>query len=344
MKFKVVHTLVYSGMTYGEDLLGPLEAGMVTGRWVGEDDLIANAHDADAIICVSPAQNWTPRVLTALSRCRIVATLSIGYDRIPLDAATKMAIAVTNVPDYCIDEVSNQAIAFMMALGRKLFQIDRAVKERQILLTPGNRTGLAEIAYPVFRLRGQTLGIIGFGKIGTAVALKAKGLGLRVIAYDPYVFGAVMLSHGVEPAGLDALLSQSDFMSIHATLTDETRGMIGPEQFKKMKATCYLINTARGGIIQQASLVEALQCGLIAGAGLDVTADEPIPADDPILKLPNVILTGHSAWYSNTSDSPSEYWHKPMTQVVMALKGEWPTYAVNPEVKQKWLVKWSKKP
>jgi D-3-phosphoglycerate dehydrogenase len=255
-----------------------------------------------------------------------------------------MAIVITNVPDYCIDEVSNQAISFMMALGRKLFQIDRAVKEKQILLTPGNRTGLAEIAHPIFRLRGQTLGIIGFGKIGTAVALKAKGLGLRVIAYDPYVFGAVMLSHGVEPADLNTLLCQSDFISINATLTDETKGMIGPEQFKKMKPTSYLINTARGGIIQQSSLVEALERGLIAGAGLDVTADEPIRADDPILKLSNVILTGHSAWYSTTSDSPSEYWHKPMTQVVMALKGEWPTYAVNPEVKQKWLVKWSKKP
>ena len=344
MRFKVVHTLVDSGMTYGEDHLRPLGAGMVTGRWVGEDDLIANAHDADAVICVSPAQNWTPRVLTALSRCRIVATLSIGYDRISLDTATKMAIVVTNVPYYCIDEVSDQAISFMMALGRRLFQIDRAVKGKQAHLTPGNRSGLAEIAYPVFRLRGQTLGIIGFGKIGTAVALKARGLGLRVIAYDPYVFGAVMLSRGVEPASLEALLRQSDFISINATLTDETKGMIGSEQFKKMKPTCYLINTARGGIIQQASLLEALERGHIAGAGLDVTANEPIPADDPILKLPNVILTGHSAWYSTTSDSPSEYWHKPMSQVVMALKGEWPTYAVNPEVKQKWLEKWSEKP
>jgi len=342
MKFKVVHTLVDSKMTYGEDLLGPLEADMVTGRWVGEDDLIANAHDADAIICVSPIQNWTPRVLTALSRCRIVATLSIGYDRISLDAATKMAIVVTNVPDYCIDEVSNQAISFMMALGRKLFQIDRAVKEKQVLLYPGNRNGLAGIVHPIFRLRGQTLGIIGFGKIGTAVALKAKGLGLRVIAYDPYVFGAVMLSHGVEPADLNTLLCNSDFISVNATLTDETRGMIGPEQFKKMKPTCYLINTARGEIIQQSALLEALERGLIAGAGLDVTADEPIPADNPILKRSNVILTGHSAWYSTAADSPSEYWHKPMTQVVMALKGEWPIYAVNPEVKQKWLEKWSK--
>jgi len=343
MKLKVVHTFIDSGMTYGEDLLGPLEAVMVAGRWVGEDDLIANAHDADAIICASPVQDWTPRVLTALSKCRIIATLSIGYDRISLGAATKMAIVVTNVPDYCIDEVSNQAISFMMALGRKLFQIDCAVREKQVVFHPGNRKGLDEIAHPIFRLRGQTLGIIGFGKIGTAVALKAKGLGLKVIAYDPYVFGEVMLSHGVEPADLNNLLCKSDFISINATLTDETRGMIGPEQFKKMKPTGYLINTARGEIIQQPSLVEALERGLIAGAGLDVTTDEPILPGNPILKLPNVILTGHSAWYSTTSDSSSEYWHKPMTQVAMALKGEWPTYVVNPEVKQKWIEKWSEK-
>ncbi len=343
MKFKVVHTFVDSGMTYGEDLLGSLGAVMVAGRWVSEDDLIANAKDADAVICVSPGQNWTSRVLKALSKCRIVATLSIGYDRIPLDAATKMGIVITNVPDYCIDEVSSQAISFLMALGRKLFQIDRAVKERQIHLTPGNRTGLAEVAHPIFRLRGQTLGIIGFGKIGTAVALKAKGLGLKVIAYDPYVLGAVMLSHGVEPVDLNTLLCQSDFISINATFTDETKRMIGADQFKKMKPTCYLINTARGGIIHQPSLVDALERRLIAGAGLDVTADEPIPPGDPILKLSNVILTGHSAWYSVTSDSCSEYWHKPMTQVAMALKGEWPTYAVNPEVKQKWLERWGEK-
>ena len=342
MSFKVVNTFVVPGMACGEHLLESLEASLVNGSWFTEDDLIANTQDADGIICASPVQNWTPRVLANLSRCRIIATQSIGYDRIPLEAATRMGVAVTNTPDYCIDEVSNQAIAFIMALGRRLFRIDKAVREKQVFLNPGNRNGLKEIAYPIFRLRGQTLGVIGFGKIGTTVSLKAKGLGLRVIAYDPYVFGAVMLSHGVEPTDLDRLLRESDFLSINATLTNETRGMIGPEQFKKMKPTCYLINTARGEIVQQPALVEALERGLIAGAGLDVTVNEPISADSPLLKFSNVILTGHSAWYSTMADSDSEYWHKPMAQVVMALKGEWPTYGVNPEVKQRWLEKWGK--
>ena len=343
MGFKVVNTVLVPGMNYGEDLLKSLGATLVSGNWYTEDELIGNTKDADGIICAGPAQPWTPRVLTALSRCRIISTLSIGYDKIHVETATKMGIAVTNVPDYCIDEVSSQAIAFIMGLARRLVRIDRAVRKKQPRLSPPSREALKELLYPMFRMRGQTLGIIGLGKIGTAVALKAKGLGLRVIAYDPYVLGAVMLSRGVEPKALDALLRESDFISINALLTDETRGMIGPEQFRKMKPTCYIVNTARGEIIQQPALIEALKLGLIAGAGLDVTSQEPIPPDDPILTLPNVILSGHSAWYSTMADSDTELWQKPMTQIAMALKGEWPTYAVNPEGKQTWLERWGKK-
>jgi len=344
MSFKVVNTLVIPGISYGDDLLKPLNATLVNGSWVTEEDLIANTRDADGIVCMSPGQAWTSRVLDGLSKCRIIASLSIGYDRIPLETANQFGIAVTNIPDYCIDEVSSQAIAFIMALGRRLFPIDRAIRENQVYLAPANRKALREVAYPIFRIRGQTLGIIGLGKIGTAVALKARGLGLRVIAYDPYVLGAVMLSRGVEPADLDTLLRESDFISINAALTDETRGMIGLEQFKKMKPTCYLINTARADIVRHPALLEALEQGLIAGAGLDVIADEPISAGNPILKFSNVILTGHSAWYSTMADSNSEYWHKAMAQVVMALKGEWPLYAVNPEVKKLWLERWGISP
>jgi D-3-phosphoglycerate dehydrogenase len=340
MALKIVNTTAEPGMTYGEGLLDPSEMTLKSGRWVSEEDLIDNTREADGILCASPIQNWTPRVLKGLSRCRIIATVSIGYDRIPVETATQMGIVVTNTPDYCIDEVSNQAICFIMALGRRLLAIDKAVKEKQVFLHPGDRKALAEVAHPIFRLRDQTLGIIGLGKIGTAVALKAQGLGLRVIAYDPYVFGPVMSSRGVKPADLDTLLRESDFISIHTILNHETRGMIGSEQFRKMKPTCYIINTARADILQQQDLIASLERGWIAGAGLDVTADEPISPDNPLLRLPNVILTGHSAWYSTASDSPSEYWHKPMTQVIMALKGKWPTYAVNPEVRGKWLERW----
>ncbi|MBW1802166.1 MAG: C-terminal binding protein [Deltaproteobacteria bacterium] len=341
MSYKVVNTFYDPDRDFGEEYLEALDVNLVNGQWSEEDELIENAADADGIICVAPAQPWTRRVITSLSRCRILASLAIGYDRLDVEAATECGIVVTNIPDYCVDEVSNQAIAFLMALNRRLIPLDRAVREnKEIRFTPSNRQELADYAYPVHRLQDQTLGIIGFGKIGTSVGLKAGGLGMRVIAYDPYVFGAVMKSHGAEPVDFDTLLRESDVISVNAYLNDETRDMLGLEEFKKMKHSCYLINTARGEIVNHPALIRALNEGLIAGAGLDVTAVEPIPEDDPILKIPNVILTGHNAWYSITADSNAEYWHKAALQVVAALKGEWPLYAVNPEMKKEWLRKW----
>jgi len=163
---------------------------------------------------------------------------------------------------------------------------------------------------------------------------------MRVIAYDPYVLAAVMVSLGVEPVDFDKLLRESDFISIHAPLTEETRNMVRHEEFKKMKPNCYFINTARGPIVDQPALIRALQEGLIAGAGLDVTVDRPVARDNPLLKMPNVILTNHSAWYSITADSESEFWRKAMTQVVLVLNSEWPPYTVNPEVRNKWQLRW----
>jgi D-3-phosphoglycerate dehydrogenase len=315
----------------------------VNGFWRTEEELIGNVTDADAVICSGPIQPFTRKVLGVSPRCRIVASLGNAYDRIDIEAATEYGIAVTNIPDYCIDEVSGRAIALMLALAYKLFLVDREVREKQINFIPPNRKTVMEIISPVFRLRDQTLGIVGLGRIGTATALKARGLGMKVIAYDPYVFGEVMLSRGVEPVALDTLLKESDFIAIHALLNDETRNMIGHSEFKKMKPTAYLINDARGEIVNQPALIKALQENLIAGAGLDVTVDDPIAPNNPLLKMLNVILTGHSAWYSTVSDSGPEFWHKPMAQVVLALKGEWPFYAVNPQAEKRWREKWGKK-
>lgn len=343
MSFKVVNTIYVSDLDFGEKLLEPLDATVVNGMWRTEDELISNITDANAVICSGPLQPFTRQVLNALSGCRIVASLGNAYDRIDLEAASEFGIVVTNIPDYCIDEVSGRAIALMLALGHKLFRLDKTVREKQVNFVPPNRKTVTGIAYPIFRMREQTLGIVGLGRIGTATALKARGLGMRVIAYDPYVLGAVMVSRGVEPVDFGTLLRESDFISVHALLTEETRNMFGYEEFKKMKPTCYFINAARGEIVDQPALIRALQEGLIAGAGLDVTVDDPVAVDNPLLKMPNVILTGHSAWYSTTSDSESEFWNKAMKQVVLALKGEWPFYAVNTEVQKKWLEKWGKK-
>lgn len=340
MTFKIVNTMHIPEIDFGENFLASLDVILQNGKWIDEKDIIDNTNDADAIICIGPVQPITSNVFKSFKKCRIVASLGIGYDRIDLDAATECGIAVTNTPDYCLDEVSSQAIALMMALGRKLFQVDNTVRSERITITPPKREEIKRVAFPISRLSTQTLGIIGLGRIGTAAALKAKGLGMRVIAYDPYVFGPVMRTRGVEPVSLDRLLGESDYISIHAFLSDETRKMIGYDEFKKMKSTCYFINTARGGIVDEEALIQALKEGLIAGAGLDVSSNEPFKEEDALLQLPNVILTGHSAWYSIEADS--EFWQKAMTQVIMALQGEWPSYAVNPEAKEKWLDMWAK--
>jgi D-3-phosphoglycerate dehydrogenase len=344
MSFKVVNAAHVPGLDMGEKLLEHLDATLVNGFWRTEDELISNTADADAVLCAAPLQPFTRRVLGQLDKCRILASFGLAYDRVDLVAANEYGIVVTNTPGYCIDEVSDHAIALMLALGRKLFQLVKAVKERQARFVPFDRKAIEEIANPpVFRMRNQTVGIIGLGSIGTATALKAKGLGMRVIGYDPYILEGVLASRGIEPVGLDTLLKESDFVIIHALVTKETRGMLGYEEFKKMKPTSYLINTSRGDILDQPAIIKALQEGLIAGAGLDVTVDEPVATDNPLLKMPSVILTGHSAWYSAVTDSGPEFWYMPMSQVILALKGEWPPYAVNPQAKDRWKEKWGKK-
>ena len=340
MGFKVVNIFALPGADFGDELLDSLDATLIKGMWKTEEEIIANAHDADAIIGVVSIQPFNRRLLTALSRCRVIAGLGIGYDKTDLEAATELGIAVTNVPDYCLDEVSGLAITYMLALGHRLLQIDRAVRERRIVFTI-DKKALDEIAFPMFRMQDQTLGIVGLGKIGTVTALKARGLGMRVMAYDPYVLRPVMESRGVKPADFDTLLRESDFITLHTPLTSETRNMFGYDQFKKMKRTAYFINTARGGCVDQPGLIQALKEGLIAGAGIDVTIDEPIAPENPLLTMPNVILSGHIAWYSITSEADLN--RRPMTQVVEALRGELPVYTVNTDVKTKWMKRWGKK-
>lgn len=340
MGFKVVNIYALPEADYGDELLDPFGAEVVKGRWITEEDIIAHAHDADAVIGVVSIQPFNRRLLTALSKCRVIAGIGVGYDKTDLEAATELGIAVTNVPDYCLDEVSGRAITFMLALGHRLLQIDRAVRERRIAFTM-NKKALEEIAFPMFRMRDQTLGIVGLGRIGTVTALKTRGLGMRVIAYDPYILRPVMESRGVTPVDFETLLRESDFISVHTPLTSETRNMFGYEQFKKMKRTAYFINSARGGCVDQPGLIQALQEGLIAGAGIDVTVEEPIAPENPLLAMTNVILTGHSAWYSVTSETDLN--RRPMTQVVQALRGELPLYMVNTDVKTKWMTRWGKK-
>ncbi len=340
MRFKVVNTIHLPDIDFGDGLLRPIGAEVISAMGRTEKELIDCTAQADGVVCSGPVQPWTGRVIGGLENCRIIASLGIGYDRIDLDAATKKCIVVTNVPDYCIDEVSTHAISLMLALNRRLFVMDQAVRGSATNFVPPNRQSVDRVIHPVFRLQDQVLGIVGLGRIGTATALKARGLGMRVIAHDPYVWDAVMRSHGVEPVDMDTLLKAADMISIHCSLTEETRDMFGDRALAMMKSSAYLINTARGEVIDEAVLVRALNDGRIGGAGLDVTHNDPLPEDDPLRDVPNTILTGHGAWYSTRADSSDEFWQKAMAQVAMALQGHWPSYPVNPQVKSDWLKRW----
>lgn len=341
MSYRIANTYALPNVDFGEGMLATLatEVEVVNALCETEEQIISHARGADALIVCAPYQPLTRRVWESLKQCRIVASFVVGYETIDMNIPTACNIVFTNNPDYCIDEVSGRALSFMLALGHKLFLLNKAVKEMPF--NPVNKRKIfQEVAYPIFRMRDQTAGIIGLGRLGTATALKIKGLGMKVIAHDPYVLDSVMLSLGVTPVDFDTLLNESDFISLHTPLTAETHHFISYDAFEKMKPTCYFINTARGKCVDQDALIRALQEGKIAGAGLDVTAEEPIARDCPLLKMSNVILTGHTAAYSVSVEE--EVYSRPMTQIIKALKGEWPLLAVNKEVRRKWMERWGK--
>jgi D-3-phosphoglycerate dehydrogenase len=330
-----VRTFALPPTEYEKQVLERMGATMEVASFVPnqctEEDLLSVAGDADAVITVF--EPFTRRVIEQLARCRLIANVGVGYQNIDVAAATDCGICVANNPLYCLEEVSDHAMALLLTLARKIIPLDRAIRT--------GRTGyrdMAEVRGRVFRLRGQTLGLIGLGRIPRTLVPKAKGFGFRVIAYDPYAPAEVAQEAGVEMVSLDRLLEESDFVSVHAALTPENRGMLGLEQFKKMKSTAFIINTARGALIDSDALYTALSEGIIAGAGLDVTEPEPIPPDSPLLKLDNVILTGHSAYFSETSVAEQYKW--PIGEVELVFNGEWPRGLVNPQVKEKFAERW----
>jgi D-3-phosphoglycerate dehydrogenase len=238
-----------------------------------------------------------------------------------LVAASASRILVTNVPDYCIDEVSDHALALLLALARRIVGADRAVKAGAWDVVPHAA---------IRRLRGQTLGLLGFGKIAKALASKVQPLGMKVLVYDPYIEPELVARHGAQAVTLDKLLAEADAVSIHVPLSPETRDLIGQQELNRMRPTAFLINTSRGGIVNEQALADALMTGRIGGAALDVLSAEPPPPDHPLRQAPNVILTPHLAFYSR--ESVIELQTKAAEEVARALKGEPPRSPVNPEV------------
>jgi D-3-phosphoglycerate dehydrogenase / 2-oxoglutarate reductase len=279
------------------------------------DDILAVARDADAIL-VTYAK-LPGELLRQLRRCKAIGRFGLGVDNIDIAAAAEIGITVTYVPDYCMQEVSDHAMALLLALARKVPQSNALVQ--------AGRWDMPAVA-PIHRLAGRVLGLVGFGNIPRALAPKAKAFGLRVVAHDPYVSQHALAAAGVEGMSFDRLLEISDFVSIHAPLLPATRGLFNAEVFRKMKQGACLINTARGPLVDEDALLAALDSGRLVGAALDVVAVEPLPKQSRLIGRDNVVLTPHTGFYS--VEALNELQTKCAADVARVLSGEKPVYPV----------------
>lgn len=315
-----------------ESVEGHLRAGgMPLDLWrlagTGEDYLVEALRDVDAVI-VGSREAITARVIDGMFRCRVISRYGVGIDNVDVAAATRRAIPVAYLLDANVEDVSDHAVALMLACARHVVALNAIIKSGR--WAREGTPALAPARASLRRLRGRTLGLVGFGRIARATWSKVRGLGLESVVYDPLVPEEMVRSHGAEPVGWEDLLARSDFISIHVPLTPETRGMFGREAFARMKPTAFLINTARGAIVEEAALAEAITTGRLAGAALDVTAVEPLPADSPLMGLEQVLLTGHSAFCSEEGYADLD---RGAAEAVLAVfRGESPRVVANPSV------------
>lgn len=328
MKFKVPITdYVASPAVYEEKVLADV-AEVPCLEQVEESGLTGKIEDADALI-VFHTIRISASSIRRLRKCRAIVRCGVGYDNVDLAAAGAKGIYVCNVPDYGTEEVADHAMALMLACARGLPLTEKGLRKT---LAPWNFLA----ASPLRRLAGATLGIIGLGRIGTAVALRAKGFRLKIVACDPYLPDGYDKALGVTLLSLDELMAVSDIVSVHTPLTPETTQIVGAAQLAKMKPHGILINTARGKCVDVQAVAESLRDGKIGGAGLDVLPDEPPAKDDLIVRLwqqgdppVNLILTPHNAFY--TEQSREEMRTKAAMEVRRVLIGGKPRNVVNRE-------------
>ena len=256
-----------------------------------EDALISACRDADGIINQFALLN--SKVISSLDKCRVIARYGIGYDNVDVDAATKKNIVVTNVPVYAVEEVAEHALALMISLARQITFLDKKVKQK---------VWDYNVAKPIYKINGMTLGLIGFGNIAQNLAWRAQGIGMNVMAYDPFVNEEVMSEKKVKKAEIEEICGQADIISPHVPLISSTRHLIDEKELDLMKESALVVNVSRGPVINEASLIDALNKKKIAGAALDVLEQEPVKPDNPLLGMDNVILTPHMAWYTEESE------------------------------------------
>ncbi|MEK9676034.1 MAG: C-terminal binding protein [Chloroflexota bacterium] len=284
-----------------------------------ENTLAELAKDVDAIMfCFAQV---TSKVLEAATQCKIAARYGIGVDNVDIPKATELGIVVTNVPDYCMDEVTDHAFGMILALNRRLVPHTRDVV----------RGGWNDVALnqPMHRTRGATMGIVGYGRIGRSLAAKAIGFGMNILTYDPMIEPGSSIE-GATATTLDELLEESDFVSLHVPLLPSTENMISAPELARMKKGSIIVNCARGGLIDENALASALESGHIAGAGLDVVEPTPPNPSSPLLAQENVIITPHTAFFSQASTVELE--ERTAGEVVRVLAGDKPENWINPEV------------
>ena len=287
-----------------------------------QEELLWLAGDADVVWLKGGSRVITAGCLQELPRCGAILRTGSGTDNVPVEEATRLGILVAHTPDAHSDEVSDHAIALLLAVVRQVARQDRGMRAGRWLETD---------AKPLSQIRRKTLGLVGFGRVSRLVAQKMSGFDLSFQAYDPYVDPASMTAAGVRPATLDEVLSESDFVSLHSPLTKETHHLIGERELRMMRRGAFLLNTSRGQVIDEPALVRALAEGWIAGAGLDTFYEEPTPADNPLLKLDNVVATPHVAGYSDRHSDAT--WRLSTETVIDLSKGRVPNAYVNQDVK-----------
>jgi D-3-phosphoglycerate dehydrogenase len=319
-KFKVVITDCDHGSIEEEKReFGQIGAELILAQIKEEEDLIRVCKDADGLL--NQYALLTRKVLEKLPECKVIGRYGVGIDSVDLRAATDLGIIVANVPDYCVDEVADQALSMILALIRKTVFFDQKAKSNQWDFRQGR---------PIHRIKGKTLGLIGSGRIGLEVAKRISAFGARVITFDPYIQKA---PEGIQLMDFDTVLKESDFISIHCPLNESTRHLLGEKEFQKMQKKPLIINTSRGPIIDEMALIQALTKRQVSGAGLDVLEKEPPDPQNPLLKMENVIIAPHISFYSE--ESISELKWRTAENVSSVLLGKWPRSVVNQEAKGK---------
>lgn len=313
-------TTAGGGYDHEMEALAPIGAEIVECP-ATEDGFVAAAKGVDAVY--AKGMKFTRRMIEALDGAKVITLGTVGVDYVDVAAATARGIPVTNCPDTFIEEVADHAMMLLLATHRRAIEQDRMVREGR---WGEGRPQLLQVP----RLMGLTLGFVGFGRVARAVAARARPFGLRLMAYDPFIDELTISGEGVEPASLSEVLGRSDFVSMHVPATPEAEGMLKEQHFRQMKKTAIFINTGRGPTVTESALIKALEEGWIASAGLDVFAIEPPNQDNPLLRMPQVVLSPHNASASARFDVARK--RRVGQELALVLSGRWPMSCVNPTV------------